>query len=271
MSPASPDQLAELVRLVKQGNKYASIDDAVIVNIGTLELNKRSFLKEAVKTTRNKLHQVGAAYQEKPIPYPAWKKQLMNLPKDLANPEVQEFLRSNMRLHASTSERLSIHETFFKQTLAEIGPVTSILDLACGLNPLNLPWLPLAGKFEYYACDIYTDMVEYLNAFFMHFEIHGAAQTCDLTRTIPEKTVQLAMLLKTIPCLEQVDKTAGKRLLEDIHTENILVSFPAHSLGGRSKGMVQNYEAHFRQLTQDKNWRITRFEFPGELAFLIRK
>jgi 16S rRNA (guanine(1405)-N(7))-methyltransferase len=176
-----------------------------------------------------------------------------------------------MLLHASTSERLSIHADFFNRTLAEISPVTSVLDLACGLNPLNLPWIPLAENFTYAACDIYTDMTSFIQSFFDHFHLDGSTFTCDLTRDIPQTPVQLALLLKTIPCLEQVDKSAGKHLLESIQAENILVSFPAHSLGGRSKGMVQNYEAHFNQLVQGKNWQITRFEFPGELAFLVRK
>ncbi len=147
----------------------------------------------------------------------------------------------------------------------------SVLDLACGLNPLNLPWMPLAADVSYSACDIYTDMVDFLNRFFAHFQVQGSSFTCDLTQTIPQQPVQMALLLKTIPCLEQVDKQAGLRLLEGLQAENILVTFPAHSLGGRSKGMVQNYADHFTQLIAGQPWQITRFDYPGELAFLIRK
>jgi hypothetical protein len=35
--------------------------------------------------------------------------------------------------------------------------------------------------------------------------------------------------------------------------------------------MVQFYEQHFRELVSGMSWQITRFEFPGELTFLIRK
>ena len=76
---------------------------------------------------------------------------------------------------------------------------------------------------------------------------------------------------KTIPCLEQVDKTIGRRLLEQIQAEVLLVSFPVHSLGGRSKGMLQFYENHFRQLAADLPWRITRFEFASELVFRLER
>ena len=271
MTPESDEVLQELVLLVRQSSKYAAIDETLVTSIGRVELGKRASLKEAVKSTRNKLHQIGSAYQEKPIPYSSWENQLYSLPREMDSPQVQEFLIENMRQHASTAERLSIHEDFFKTTLAAIAPVTSILDLACGLNPLNLPWIPTADQFTYEACDIYSDMTGYLNAFFSHFDIDGHASLCDLTSTIPQTRSHVAFLLKTIPCLEQIDKAAGKRLLEGLNAENILVSFPAHSLGGRSKGMVQNYEAHFNDLIGGNNWQVTRFEFPGELAYLVRK
>lgn len=271
MTPVSDELLRELVQLVRQSSKYAAIDEGLVTEIGKIELGKRHSLKEALKSTRNKLHQIGSAYQEKPIPYSSWEKRLQSLPHDLSSPQVRDFLVENMRLHASTAERLAIHEDFFQTTLASIAPVTSILDLACGLNPLNLPWMPLAEQFTYEACDIYSDMTGYLNSFFTHFNVNGNAHLCDLTRSIPHNRAQVALLLKTIPCLEQVDKAAGKRLLDRLKAEYILVSFPAHSLGGRSKGMVQNYEAHFNELIGGSNWQVTRFEFPGELAFLVRK
>lgn len=271
MKPLTGDVLDELVKLVRINEKYAHIDESLIRNLGAGELQKRSSFKEAVKSTRNKLHQVGSAFQEKPIQYTSWKEQLTGISNNLSDNKTREFLQMNKQAHASTSEREAIADIFFKQTLSSLGPIHSILDLACGLNPLNIPFMPLADEFNYFACDIYQDMIDYLNLFFDHFLIHGKAELCDLTQTIPETKVQLTLLLKTIPCLEQVDKSAGQRLLDGLQSENILVSFPAHSLGGRSKGMVQNYEAHFNQLTAGKNWHISRFEFQSELAFLIQK
>jgi 16S rRNA (guanine(1405)-N(7))-methyltransferase len=268
---SDPETLEELVQQVCENDKYAAIDLTLIRSLGRMELQKRSSLKEAVKSTRNKLHQVGSAYQEKPIPYAALLKEMAELPADLNAESTRSFLTRTMQLHASTGERLNIHETFFAETLADLGPLHSILDLACGLNPLNLPWMPTAPDLEYSACDIYTDMLEFLDSYFTHFSIHGQANSCDLTQTIPRQKVQLALLLKTIPCLEQIDKNAGARLLSDLQADNILVTFPAHSLGGRSKGMVQNYSEHFSQLTAGQPWQIRRFDFPGELAFLIRK
>jgi len=263
--------LDELVKSVLAGPRYRAISVELVRRVGGQELAKGRSFKEAVKATRNKLHQVGGAYQETAIPYARLLAELQALPGDPSTPAFQAFCRSTLQLHASTRERLPILERFFRETVAEISPVQSVLDLACGLNPLALPWMPLAPGAPYYACDIYADMVDFVGRFLAHTSRPGRAEVCDLVAGAPAYPVQLTMALKTIPCLEQLDKEIGLRLLESAPAEYVLVSFPAHSLGGRSKGMVKNYEIHFREMVSGKPWGIERFEFPGELAFLIKK
>jgi 16S rRNA (guanine(1405)-N(7))-methyltransferase len=131
--------------------------------------------------------------------------------------------------------------------------------------------MPLAAEAPYYACDIYTDQIDFLNRFLAHLGRPGRAELCDLTAELPSQPVQVALLLKTIPCLEQVDKTIAARLLEGIPAQHLLVSFPARSLGGRGKGMVENYEAHFMELVAGFGWTIRRFQFSSELAFLASR
>jgi len=263
--------LDSLLEQVRSASKYRNISPDLVRSILSAELEKKRSPKEAVKAARGKLHQVAAAYQEKPIPYSEWQLELSNLPQDLHHPEVLAFLTRAMPAHSSTRERVGILSAFFSESLETLGEIRSILDLACGLNPLAIPWMPLQAGFTYTACDIYTDMIGFLNTFFNRFSIKGQAVLCDITREFPDVQADLTLVLKTIPCLEQIDKDAGKSLLGRITSPNILVSFPAHSLGGRSKGMVRNYERHFFELLQGKPWQVTRFDFAGELAFLIQK
>ncbi|MGZ3612068.1 MAG: 16S rRNA methyltransferase, partial [Ktedonobacteraceae bacterium] len=61
------------------------------------------------------------------------------------------------------------------------------------------------------------------------------------------------------------------RLLESINADHLVVSFPARSLGGKSKGMAANYESRFYKLVEHEPWSIQRLEFPGELVFLVSK
>jgi 16S rRNA (guanine(1405)-N(7))-methyltransferase len=265
------EALNAVIRLVRQSNKYAAVSETLVREIAEVELKKGKSLKETVKSTRNKIHQVGSAFQETSIPYPTWKQELAELPPVLLSDDTLNFIAKCLRFHASTAERLPFITSFFSQTLAPIQPVESILDLACGFTPLCLPWMPVGDKVSYTGIDIYQDMIDFLGLFFTHFKLKHTFSVGNIIESIPQEKVHVAFLLKTIPCLEQVDKTIGVKLLEKISAENILVSFPSRSLAGKFKGMAANYEAHFYQLLSGKNWRVTKTEWPNEIAFLIQK
>lgn len=266
-----PSRLEELVDAVRTGASYRTISEALVRRVGAQELAKRSSFKEAVKATRSKLHQVGGAYLEAGASFDRWQEKLAGLPQVAVHPLVQQFCREAMAQHASTRERLPIVEDFFFQALAPLGKIHSVMDLACGLNPLALAWMPLAEDVVYHACDIYEDMLAFVEQFLSHCGVKNRVSVCDLSAACPPQAVQVAFLLKTIPCLEQLDKTIGLRLLEEIPAEHLLVSFPARSLGGRAKGMVENYEAHFRQMTAGRGWHIQRYQYRTELAFLVSR
>lgn len=265
------DRLDELVAAVRDSARYNAISEDLVLRIGAQELLKGRSFKEAVKATRNKLHQVGGAYQEQAIDYTRALAELDGLPTDRNHPALQDFARKMMRQHASTRERLPLVEHFFQETLSQIAPLHSLLDLACGLNPLTAPWMPLAEDAVYWGCDIYADMALFDTRFLAHIGLPGGVELCDLTTRVPDRPVQVALLLKTIPCLEQVDKTIGARLLDAIPAEHLLVSFPAHSLGGRSKGMVRNYGEAFDALVAGRGWKVRRFEFASELAYWVSR
>jgi len=272
MKSGDPETLLEqLVEQVRHGTSYREIQPNLIRSIGRRELRDRRSLNEAVKATRSKLHQVAGAYLPGRPDYAGWTNRLPELPTSRQDPELKSFCLEVMRAHASTRERMPTIDTFFNTCLAGISPVRSVLDLACGLNPLALPWMPLADKPVYLACDIYGDMVAFLGTFFGHIRLNGRAWSCDLSHGIPDDRVQVALLLKAIPCLEQLDRGLALRLMDGVLADHILVSFPVASLGGRGKGMRANYEAHFMELTAGRPWQIERHEFPGELAFLITK
>lgn len=264
-------QIAQLVKEVQSGRKYASISTDLIRKLAGISLEKGLKGKAAAKDIRNKLHQVGGAYFKHQPDYVGAMDTLARLPEDLHNEIIQQYCRTQMGLHASTAERLPILPDFFKTCLEPIAPVTSVLDLACGLTPLAIPWMPLADHFTYDACDIYSDMLIFLQSFFNHCRIDGKAGECDLVGQPPTQEAQVAFLLKTIPCLEQVDKRIGLPLLEAIHSDHILVSFPSASLGGRKKGMPEFYRDHFMNLIEGKPWLIREFSFESELAFLVTK
>lgn len=266
-----------LAKQVVANPKYQTINPKMVLRLSQEAADKGLTGKSAVKYVRNKLHQVAGAYFKQKINYASAKAELAMLPEDKKNEKVKAYCRKWMQAHASTEERLPILEDFFQTCLSPIAPITSILDLACGLNPLAIPWMPLANNVFYKACDIYLDMMDLIDFFFKHVNLSGQTYPCDLVSSLPSfslketQRAQVAFLLKSIPCLEQMDKSVADRLLEDIPTDHVLVSFPVHSLGGRQKGMKEFYWQHFQDLTTGKSWQVREFNFATELAFLVSK
>ena len=271
MPNTTQSPLLQLIEAIQSSAKYRHIDVEFIRALGATELEKRRNLKEALKATKNKLHQVGAAYQENTPPYARWLEALRGASQAGEAAQLHATCREIMSHHASTRERLPFLPRFYSAMLEDIAPVHSVLDIACGLNPLAIPWMPLAPDARYYACDIYQDMTGFLGACFPLLHIDGEATVCDVIQQCPTRKVDVAFVLKTIPVLEQVDKNAGRRLLQSINAAHLVVSFPAASLGGRRKGLEANYETHFNELVAGQPWSIQRFSYATELVFVIHR
>ena len=274
---APSDRLDAVVASVRASPKYRAVSLDLVRAVAARELARRANAKEAIKATKNKLHQVAGVYLDAKPEYDAWLAAIARAaaPGDPAT--LRAACREVLRHHASTRERLPILDQFYATILAGLPPPRRVLDLACGLNPLTLPWLPLTPGAEYAAYDIYADLADFLTVCLGHLRSAGLplaaahAGVRDLLHNPPREPADLALLLKAIPCLEQLDPDAGRRLLYAINAAHLLVSYPVASLGGRGKGMAATYEARFRALVAGAPWTIQRFAFATELAFLITK
>ncbi len=269
MAQTDRDQaLAALVDAVQASAKYRHIDPHLAESVGAAELEKGRSLKDAIKATKNKLHQVAGAYFPDKPTYRTWLAQLAAA-EDLSARRV--VAQTVMAQHASTRERLPLLDAFYATVLGGLPPIQSLLDLACGLNPLALSWMPLSPTTRYLACDIYQDQVDFLNGWLALSGQEGVAFVGNLLADAPLPSADVVLLLKTIPCLEQADKGIGPRLLARITAPVVIISYPARSLGGRAKGMVDTYAEHFAQLVAGQAWPVTRFDFPTETVFRIER
>ncbi len=269
MTASREELLDQIASAVLASRRYQYIDAALVRSLAQSELEKRSGTKEIVKSVKNKLHQVGGAYLDNNMPYAAWLGRL-RAARDLDDDQFRTTLRVLMGHHASTRERLPLLDQFYKTCLDGLPPQKNVLDVACGLNPLAIPWMNLADGAHYTAVDIYQDMMGFISEALALFPVNGRAITGDVITACPTQPFDLALVLKTIPCLEQLDKTAGERLLDTIQAEVMLVSFPLRSLGGKDVGMADNYEKRFIDICTGKRWKVERFEFQNELVFRVR-
>ena len=268
--PKSIEELNELTAQVTQSPKYAQLADSLINRVSAEELERQPSLSTAVKSTRTRLHQLTTAFLPTNINYALWL-ELFNSNQLLSEQASRDLAMRMMRLHASTAERLPVLEFFYRTSLASIAPLHSVVDLACGLNPLAIPWMPLADDFTYFACDVVKPLVDFLQKFFNLRGIHGEAEICDLSQSFPAQRADLTLLLKTLPLLTQMEKGLAEKVLAEIQSPHILISYPLKSLGGRAKGMQATYQASFEQLIAGKNFSVRKFEFSNEIAYLLSR
>lgn len=268
---ADTEQVEQVIAEVMKKPKYADIAVELLRRVAALEVQKRKSLKEAVKGTQTKLHQLGGAYLEQRPDFNQWSQEIALLPENLQSAEIKTFCLEKMREHASTSERLPLIDQFYQICLQPIAPIQSILDLGCGIHPLALAWMPLSDDPMYLGMDIFQEMTNFDQRFLQHVRMRGRVLHADFLGSLPRQNYQLALCLKIIPLIDQVSQGITRGWLENIPAENILVSFPTASLGGRNKGMPAHYRERFEYLISTANWQVKTFEFSSELAFLLRR
>jgi 16S rRNA (guanine(1405)-N(7))-methyltransferase len=260
--------LTQLVAQVLESGKYRTVCPETVRRVGERELARRRNLKEAVKETKNTLHQIAGAYLEQKPRYTEWTRRLAEI-----LPEEREALGMElMRHHASTAERLPFVREFYATLFGALdAPPCSILDVACGLNALALPLMPLAPNARYVGCDLFSDQAEFLNHWLNECQFVGQCEVRDVIAQPPDTPADVALILKLLPVLEQWDKNAGMALLRALPCPTLIVSFPTRSLSGKSKGMADNYATRFLAQITAENWHAQRFDFPNEMAFVVKK
>ena len=260
----------ELIEQVIRSQKYAQLASTLVSRVTKEEAKKHNSPQAIIQSARTRLHQLTGAYLAPKLDYAQWLHKFKSLDSN-DRLGLESTSLSMMRLHASTYERLEVLPTFFQTALASISPVKSVLDLACGLNPLSIPWMPLADGFTYHASDVVNPLVHFLWHYFELYRVNGEASILDLSFSIPSQPVQLALLMKTLPLMEQIEHGLSQKILENLNAEHILVTYPLRSLGGRRKGMEETYRSQFDQLVAGRDWKIQEFRFPNEVAYLVTK
>ena len=184
---------------------------------------------------------------------------------------IRSACRRMLSLHTSTRERLPDLDRFYRDIFALTGVPRAILDLACGLNPLALPWMGLRDGAEYHAYDIDGDRIALLNDYLDIVGVQTRAHLQDVICDPPVERADLALLLKSAACLERQRRGSTLALLDALAVNWVVVSFPVRSLGRREKGMPEHYAHELGEMLSGRPWPVTRLDFPTELVFIADK
>jgi len=274
-------RIEEVVAQLRASRKYATLGIETLERMAAWACARHSSARSATRAARAKLHQVYGAYLGAQD-LTAIERRLASLPASAGRDEVAAAARAILTRHASSAERLGFMESAYRLIFERAGGterIERVLDLACGLHPFTLPWMGLSPRTQYLACDLDTRLTEVIGGFLRRWGQAGRAWTHDLlSRRLPaDARGDVVLLLKTLPCLERQERGSSLRLLQSLDAPLIVLSFPTRSLGGREKGMREQYDAFARELVTLRNARgvdrvsCTRLAFPEETFYLLER
>ena len=215
---------------------------------------------------REKLHHLAATYLgdlNAPLVYSQLGE---NADLDDFRPICAEVLRQ----HASTRERLEILNDFYPRLFDITGQPGVILDLACGLNPFSLPWVPAAKTIEFHAYDIVLPRLAQIDAFFKQAGLRGATHHQDILLQPPAEEADVAFLFKEIHRMEDRQKGAALRMLSQLKAKWLLISLPTRNLTG-TRSLLEIHRRLMQSVLSAVNWQVTEILFENEIVFAIRK
>lgn len=266
---AGIDDLEQVVTAVKQSQKYGDASEATIRELAETALRQHKKPKKAIKAVRTQLHSIMAPYLGDPD-YAAAAAQLDAAFAGGDANQIQAVCQEILHSHLSTRERQPILADFYAQIFAVTGKPQSILDIACGLNPLAYPWMGLEPAVAFYAYDIHEPRIAFLNHYFRLQGLKPLARLQDVALEFPAEKGDVALFLKEMPRFERNYHGRGRPLLEALDVHWLVVSFPTISTHG-GRNLTGRYREFMFQLIEGHDWPTTELLFEGELVFCVRK
>ncbi|MGP4110534.1 16S rRNA (cytidine(1402)-2'-O)-methyltransferase [Streptomyces sp. 4N509B] len=226
-----PAAVEELARRILAAGKYRHLDEGFVHRLAGEALDRCRDRTQALKYAKRKLHQAFGAFL---TGQPAEAVAAVGAAVTEDRLSLRDACRTAMRAHASSAERLADLEAFYEQVAAWCGTPRSVVDLACGLNPLAMPWMRLAPDCSYWFCDVDASLVAALRG--LETVLPAARLTGeprDLVAAPPRVSADVALVLKTLTTVEQQSGGAAGRILAALDCEHVVVSLPRRSLSGR--------------------------------------
>ena len=253
---------------VQASKKYRTLCADAVARIAAEEMDRRESLKEAIKATKRRLHQVYGAFETN-LDYETALAALRAAYSSGDEAAIRQACRQVLGHHTSTRERLPLLDEFYPAIWQITGTPPSVLDVGCGLNPLSLPWMGLPAGARYVALDVDCGRIDFLNRYLSIAGLPPMARCHDALVAPPPDRADVALLLKMSPTLERQQAGATLHLVEQLHARHIVVSYAVQSLGGREKGMAEQYGRQFEGWAEGKSWTIERLQLESELVFVV--
>ncbi|MEW6747675.1 MAG: hypothetical protein AB1486_33515 [Planctomycetota bacterium] len=254
-----------LVDRLRASAKYGRFCDETLQRVADWAVRRAVSDKDAYERAKRKLHQACGAFLTRRDLGRAGET-LASLRHDMEPEELRETCTDLLRCHVSTRARIPMLETLYTQLFAVTGMPASVLDIGCGLHPAALPWMGLSKETCYLAIDADRALAALVGELFRRLRVPGKARAQDVIVEPPRERADLVFLLELLPALEQQEKGAGFRLLEQLDFSSAIVSFPTRTLSGRAKNLSEHHARLLMSLAERCHWKSTPIRFPSEPA-----
>jgi len=156
---------------------------------------------------------------------------------------------------------------FYELVLEDCG-AKKILNLGCGLDPLEFPF----RDFEYNACDISQENVKEVNDYLKKNKINGKAFIFNLVDEdiykLPKADV--VFIFRVLESLEAIKKDISEEILKKLKAIIIIVTFSKVALGEK-KVIRKKGRKWFRILLKKLNYDYKIIDHKDEIIFIIKK
>jgi 16S rRNA (guanine(1405)-N(7))-methyltransferase len=265
------DPIDALVDDLLASRKYRALDlpRDTVRDLLTRELAHHSSEKDALKSVREKLHNIVASYLGDPD-YTAAQGEFTSAFDRASRPAVEAICRRLLASHASTRERLAILPKFYPRLFALTGVPGTILDLACGLNPFALPWMSLPPHVQYHAYDLHHPRVALINHYFQLEGLQPLGEHRDILVNPPQVSADVAFFFKEAHRFEQRRRGASREFFQALQVNWLLVSLPTENLTGR-RSLLDSQRRRMSEILDGLSWPVEEILFDREIVFCIQR
>jgi 16S rRNA (guanine(1405)-N(7))-methyltransferase len=269
MSKHTTADLPAMIAEIRNSRKYrdTGIPDATIEDILRQELARHSKPDDALRSAKAILHNVMAPYLGE-MDHEQVRVLLDGAFASGKKESVLQTARMILEGHDSTRERLPYLEDFYRCIREACPDIQTVLDLACGLNPIAFPWMGFADTVSYHAFDIHQSRVELINQFFRGMDMQPLAELRDILVDPPEIPADAAFLFKEAHRMEKRRKGASRALIQSLQARVIFISLPNRSLDGQ-RDLGVRMDRLVKSIFEGTDGGIRSADFPGETLYWV--
>lgn len=259
---------------IKASKKYRMVAVGTVRALAEQAFSQHRKRKALDKAVRKRLHGIVADHLGDPD-YDVLGPALVAAVAASDRDEERALCEAGLCSHLSTRERWPYLERFYAEIFACTGMPGTLLDLACALGPLSLPWMGLPPSSRYVVYDVHEARVSCLDDY-LRARGQGAAYVRDIVLDELSEpggpgtpTADVALLLKELHRLQRnYPGKLGGEWLAAIPARHVVVSLPAVSAHG-GRRLVEPYRSMMATMIEGHDFAMQELLFEHEIVFCI--